>query len=77
MQALDVIFSVQSLWLNIRLCYSRNSSSLPRKDLYHVGKNAQVSGVRSLHADTFAYLSKREWRKRFGEPLICADRSGT
>lgn len=60
MQTVDVIFSAQSLWLNIRLWYSRNSSSLPRKYLYHVGTNAQVSGVRSLHADTFAYLSKRE-----------------
>ena len=50
---------------------------LARKDLHHVGTNAQVSGMRSLHADTSADLSKRERRKRFGEPLTCADRSGT
>ena len=28
-----------------------------RKDLYHVGTNAQVSGMRSWHADTSADLS--------------------
>ena len=33
---------------------------LERKDLHHVGTNAQVSGMRSLHADTSADLSKRE-----------------
>ena len=36
------------------------SSNLARKDLHPVGTNAQVSGMRSLHADTSADLSKRE-----------------
>ncbi len=76
MQALDVIFSVQKVCVNclmpVYLASSNSVENFVTRGYKHVGMRLAYFACPYPYA-----FVKREWRKRFGEPLTCADRSGT